>query len=104
MEPPSNSAVGMLYFGLPGIFSFSVWLFISIFLWRPSLSQFQPMRRRGSTSQVLGMANQQSGLERDIGLEREANERVCECAFIGEGDGTPLQSSCLENPMDGGAW
>ena len=22
----------------------------------------------------------------------------------GEGDGTPLQSSCLENPMDGGAW
>ena len=21
-----------------------------------------------------------------------------------EGDGTPLQSSCLENPMDGGAW
>ena len=24
--------------------------------------------------------------------------------FIGEGDGTPLQDSCLENPMDGGAW
>ena len=22
---------------------------------------------------------------------------------IGEGDGTPLQYSCLENPMDGGA-
>ena len=22
----------------------------------------------------------------------------------GEGDGTPLQYSCLENPMDGGAW
>ena len=22
----------------------------------------------------------------------------------GEGDGNPLQSSCLENPMDGGAW
>ena len=22
----------------------------------------------------------------------------------GEGNGTPLQSSCLENPMDGGAW
>ena len=21
-----------------------------------------------------------------------------------EGDGTPLQNSCLENPMDGGAW
>ena len=23
---------------------------------------------------------------------------------LGEGDGTPLQHSCLENPMDGGAW
>ena len=23
---------------------------------------------------------------------------------IGEGDGTPLQYSCLENPMGGGAW
>ena len=25
-------------------------------------------------------------------------------ARIGEGNGTPLQYSCLENPMDGGAW
>ena len=24
--------------------------------------------------------------------------------FDGEGNGTPLQYSCLENPMDGGAW
>ena len=24
--------------------------------------------------------------------------------FIGEGNGNPLQYSCLENPMDGGAW
>ena len=24
--------------------------------------------------------------------------------FIAEGSGTPLQYSCLENPMDGGAW
>ena len=24
--------------------------------------------------------------------------------FIGEGNGTPLQYSCMENPMDGGAW
>ena len=25
-------------------------------------------------------------------------------AFVREGDGTPLQYSSLENPMDGGAW
>ena len=24
--------------------------------------------------------------------------------FPGEGNGNPLQCSCLENPMDGGAW
>ena len=24
--------------------------------------------------------------------------------IFGEGNGTPLQYSCLENPMDGGAW
>ena len=25
-------------------------------------------------------------------------------SILGEGDGTPLQYSCLENPMGGGAW
>ena len=25
-------------------------------------------------------------------------------SLYGEGNGTPLQYSCLENPMDGGAW
>ena len=24
--------------------------------------------------------------------------------MLGEGNGTPLPYSCLENPMDGGAW
>ena len=28
---------------------------------------------------------------------------ICMYSF-GEGNGTPLQYSCLENPMDGGAW
>ena len=27
-----------------------------------------------------------------------------EKTLIGEGHGTPLQYSCLENPTDGGAW
>ena len=26
------------------------------------------------------------------------------CSLSGEGNGTPLQYSCLENPMDRGAW
>ena len=24
--------------------------------------------------------------------------------YLGEGNGNPLQYSCVENPMDGGAW
>ena len=28
----------------------------------------------------------------------------CDSERVGEGNGTPLQYSCLENPMDGGAW
>ena len=29
---------------------------------------------------------------------------MCARILCGEGNGTPLQYSCLENPMDGGAW
>ena len=29
---------------------------------------------------------------------------VCLGMYFGEGNGIPLQYSCLENPMDGGAW
>ena len=30
--------------------------------------------------------------------------KECLPGSSGEGNGTPLQYSCLENPMDGGAW
>ena len=26
------------------------------------------------------------------------------CCLFGDGNGTPFQYSCLENPMEGGAW
>ena len=34
-----------------------------------------------------------------MGLSLKPNQVI-----IGEGNGTPLQYSCLENPRDGGAW
>ena len=40
-------------------------------------------------------------------LESDMTERLhfhFSLSCIGEGNGTPLQCSCLENPMDGGAW
>ena len=30
--------------------------------------------------------------------------KIFNMSMIGEGNDTPLQYSCLENPMDGGAW
>ena len=47
-----------------------------------------------------------------LGWESRSLSSVLECGTfnndyvddIGEGNGNPLQYSCLENPMDGGAW
>ena len=38
-------------------------------------------------------------------MRKESNYNLHETNNInGEVNGTPLQYSCLENPMDGGAW
>ena len=52
------------------------------------------------------------GMEEPGGLQSVASLRVghnlaikiTESICTGEDNGTPLQYSCLENPMDGGAW
>src|SRR5574340_581563 len=39
--------------------------------------------------------------------ESDMTERLhfhCPVSYLGEGNGNPLQCSCLENPMDGRAW
>ena len=38
------------------------------------------------------------------GVQKERNSKQHSSCGFGEGNGTPLQYSCLENPMDGGAW
>ena len=37
-------------------------------------------------------------------LKTKSNKQTHLELYFGEGNGTPLQYSCLENPMDGGAW
>ena len=50
------------------------------------------------------------GTEEPSGLPSMGSHRIghdCRdlaCYIYGEGNGTPLQYSCLENPMDQGAW
>ena len=41
-----------------------------------------------------------SGTRRPVGVMKGHGVRI----HFWEGNGTPLQYSCLENPMDGGAW
>ena len=38
------------------------------------------------------------------GAKGRKNNIIQETEAGGEGNGTPLQYSCLENPMDRGAW
>ena len=51
------------------------------------------MGRRAWWAAVYGDAQSQTQLKQ-LGMH----------AFIGEGNGNPLQCSCLENPRDRGAW
>ena len=48
-----------------------------------------------------------TGLEK-VSFHSNSKERQCQMhsfhMLVGEGNGTPLQYSCLENPMDKGAW
>ena len=47
------------------------------------------------------------GLQSMGSLESDMTERLdfhFSLSCIGEGNGNPLQCSCLENPRDGGAW
>ena len=39
-----------------------------------------------------------------IYVHRNVLKLYSDSCYIGEGNGTPLQYSCLENPMDGGIW
>ena len=53
--------------------------------------------------QNAGLDEAQAGIKiarRNINNFRYADDSI----LMGEGNGTPLQYSCVENPMDGGAW
>ena len=47
---------------------------------------------------------EEPGRLQSTGLLRVGHDWVTSLACIGEGNGNPLRSSCLENPRDGGAW
>ena len=44
------------------------------------------------------------GRLKSMGSLRVGHDRATSLSCNGEGNGNPLQCSCLENPRDGGAW
>ena len=65
---------------------------------------------RHEFEQTLGVGDGQGGLACCGPWGREESDTTERIPFhfslscIGEGNGNPLQCSCLENPRDGGAW
>ena len=47
---------------------------------------------------------EEPGRLQSVGLPRVGHDWATSLSRIGEGNGNPLQCSCLENPRDGGAW
>ena len=47
---------------------------------------------------------EEPGALQSLGLLRVGHDWATALSCIGEGNGNPLQCSCLENPRDGGAW
>ena len=55
--------------------------------------------------QRMGSVQSRSLQEEIASSKSETGDSLIETYLQGrEGNGTPLQHSCLENPMDGGAW
>ena len=47
---------------------------------------------------------EEPGRLQSMGSWRVRHDWMTSLSYIGEGNGNPLQCSCLENPRDGGAW
>ena len=72
------------------------------------MNQEEAMATQSSTlAWKIPWTEEPGGLRSMGSLESDTTERLhfhFSLSCIGEGNGTPLQCSCLENPRDGGAW
>ena len=76
--------------------------------WVRSLRQEDPLEKKMATySSILTWRiprTEEPGRLQSLGLLRVGHDRATSLSRIGEGNGNPLQCSCLENPRDQGAW
>ena len=69
-----------------------------------SLGREDQWRRKWQATR-LSLSGKSRGQRRLVGCSPWGRKELGRTEQLtGEGDGTPLQFSCLENPMDGGAW
>ena len=97
---------------------FAIWVQLEYFIWSwgsaNKLSNIlTPARRRQWHSTPVLLPGKSHGRGSLVGCslwgceELDTTERLhfhVPLSCIGEGNGNPLQCSCLENPSDGGAW
>ena len=86
---------------------FTVPIFLLV-LQGPHLASEKAMAPHSSTlAWKIPWMEEPGGLQSMGWLESDTTERLhfhFSLSHIGEGNGNPLQCSCLENPRDGGAW
>ena len=74
-------------------------------LWHPlRLPVEKAMARHSSTPAWKIPWMEEPGRLQPMGSLRVGHDSVTSLSRIGEGNGNPLQCSCLENPRDSGAW
>jgi len=74
------------------------------YLWAWALSCPSLMAHHSSTLAWKILWTEEPGGLQSMALQRVGHDWVTSLSRIGEGNGNPLQCSCLENPRDGGAW
>ena len=69
-----------------------------------NLGEKENLRREEVNPQVLHPQIQPSVDGEKTIFNSSKFQKTWNCQFPGEGNGNPLQYSCLENPVDGEAW
>ena len=108
-DPIGDSPPG---FPVPGVLQARTLEWVAISFSNKELSRDLDWRRQWPPTPVL-LPGKSRGRRSLVGCspwgrkESDMTERLhfhFSLSCVGEGNGNPLQSSCLENPRDGGAW
>ena len=71
--------------------------------WGQSLGWEDPLEKEEATHSSI-LTGEFHGLYSPWGRKELDTTEHFSLSCVGEGNGNPLQCSCLENPRDGGAW